>query len=281
MAKLQDLPPTLQRVNTGLRVGVYPSSDPLCEIELHRATQGSTGTFSVLSRWSQHAGQGILQFDDRVPDDGLTRYYKAKSVRSGYTDSTFTPPVSGKPTLLTLNQTATPPLSGTPIGVSGWLSTAATWRVGSPGTPASVTKKIRIPHAEFVPESAAESYFFSLGYLRPNTANTVLTCRGAAVLPKGVTVTAVRARMYRTSATNDSAQCAFVRLNDDGTQTSVATVSHAGTGWATAAATGLSQLVGDEGYVLETQLLGKAAVTDARLMWAELEYTMPSYDKGY
>lgn len=154
-------------------------------------------------------------------------------------------------------------------------------KFGTVASPAALAKTIRIPHTELLPESPAESFFVTNGFTRPNTANTVVTLRGAVVLPKGVTITAARARMYRQSATNDIAACAFVRINDDGTTTGLVTISHSGTGWNTNSQTlGTPQVVGDQAYSIEVQMRGQAAVTDARFMWLEVDYDVPDYSVG-
>jgi hypothetical protein len=160
-----------------------------------------------------------------------------------------------------------------------FIASSKTVKVGTVASPASLSKTLRIPHTELLPESSAQSWFVLNAFTRPNTANVVVILRGAVVLPKGVTITDVAARMYRQSSTNDQAACAVVRINDDGTTTGLATINHSGTGWNTNSQS-VSQLVGDEAYSIEVQLRGQAAVTDARFMWLEITYTMPSYDKG-
>jgi len=40
-------------------------------------------------------------------------------------------------------------------------------------------------------------------------------------------------------------------------------------------------VVGDEHYVVNVELTSTSFFTDARWVWCEIDYTMPSYDKAY
>lgn len=158
-----------------------------------------------------------------------------------------------------------------------FLDAAKRVRFGTVDAPASITKTVRFPAAELVPLNDSQQWSFQNGVLRPGAAATTLDAFGALVLPKGATITTIRARMYRQDTGADNASCALVRLNDDGTNTGLGTVNHgASSGWRTDEVTlGTPQLVGDEAYTVSVQLRGAAAALDARFLWAEVVYTVP------
>jgi hypothetical protein len=154
-----------------------------------------------------------------------------------------------------------------------YLLSTKTVKVGTVASPASITKTIRIPHPELVPVQDVQAWEFAIEYVRPRVAGTLgMFC--SVVLPKGVTITNFRVRHYR----NDTGDQATASLNRDLTQ--IAQNNHNSTGWLTQTAS-LSQVVGDEAYTVEVFLWAVGTAADARHAWIELDYTMPSYDKGY
>jgi len=308
------LPATYARERTlsPARVGgleiVFSPADPTFEVEIQRTVDNGAGAPNVGAAVSIVVLPPIpltgSTYFDKLPVDGVKRFYRLRHTRKGWTDGAWSNWTAGKVPAPDTRGGKEPVAIG-PGGIprsypfsDGKFALAAadaagrelddhvfivsgkTLKVGTVAAPASLTKTLRVPHTELIPESSAQSWFVTNSFTRPNTANTVVVLRGALVLPKGVTIIAARARMYRQNSGTDSAACAVVRINDDGTNTALATINHSGTGWNTNASSVLSQLVGDDAYSIEVQLLGVSAVTDARFMWVELDYTMPSYDKG-
>jgi hypothetical protein len=159
-----------------------------------------------------------------------------------------------------------------------FVSDTKTVKVGTVASPSVKTKTIRIPAQECVPSVNTEIWFIGGSYL---TSNDLNECDMVAslVMPKGVTLTKVRARMYR-NAVGDLAVTTVVRSDDTGAQTAIATLTHNTTGWQTVEAT-LSQLIGDEMYTLIVNVDPVASTADARFLWFEAEYTMPDYSKSY
>jgi len=158
-----------------------------------------------------------------------------------------------------------------------FVSDTKTVKVGTVASPSAITKLLRIPHCELVPAASGTASQFASGYAAPGTNSTFTVFRGSVVLPKGVTITAHRFRGYR-NAVGDIATVTLERINTNDTVTALNTLTHATTGWATTS-NSLSQLVGDEGYLVTVNLQGVVAL-DARYAWYEIDYTMPSYDKG-
>jgi hypothetical protein len=162
-----------------------------------------------------------------------------------------------------------------------YVLSTKTLRVGTVASPSTITKTIRIPCHEFVPEVEDKTWKYDLGIVRPDTAAVLTIFRAPCVLPKGVTIVAARARLYRDNTDpDDAAEVLLYRMVNDESATLLIALTHATTGWATVSGSA-SQLVGDEFYTLQCELTGGDAFLHARMAWVEVDYTMPSYDKGY
>lgn len=85
-------PPDVQRDLTGIPLALY-ASDPAFEIGIEMATDAA---FTLNVRTDRVLGTHTL-YIDRLPDDGITRYYRIRHVRAGYTDSAWTSAVAGVP----------------------------------------------------------------------------------------------------------------------------------------------------------------------------------------
>ncbi len=142
----------------------------------------------------------------------------------------------------------------------------------------TLTKTLTIPFGELIPESDLTQWLiFTTGYIGSRLLNVQQIFWGSVVLPRGVTITAVRARVYRNAA-GDMADVLLWRS----TSTSATTLAHltGATGGWTVQSASLSDLVGTEEYYIEVDLLATASLADARFAFVEIDYTMPSYDKG-
>ncbi len=160
-----------------------------------------------------------------------------------------------------------------------FIASSKTLKVGTVASPASLTKTLRIPCSEIVPVDDTQPFvIFSGGvYIANRTANNQIVIECSVVLPVGVMITAFRAR-FRLNAVSDTANAVLYRLASDAA-TSIATLTSVTTGWATLSAS-LSQLVSTGQHFSVEVTLNGANAQDGRLGWVELDYTMPSYDKG-
>ncbi len=143
---------------------------------------------------------------------------------------------------------------------------------------ASVTKSIRVPFTGLVPSLNTGTWNYTSASLHPNDVSNQ-TYRGTTLIPKGATITNFSARLNR-AAVADFALAFLNRVSDTPSSTTIASVQHATTGWATLSAS-LSQLVGDEAYVWGVQLIPTNLSTDAAVAWVELTYTVPNYSATY
>jgi hypothetical protein len=161
-----------------------------------------------------------------------------------------------------------------------FISNTKTVKVGTVASPSAITKLLRIPHGEFVLTSTAQNLVFDFGRIFYNGGGAVDQKAIASILvPKGVTITKIKAHMFR-NAVGDKAEVEFRRNAATGsTTTLLATLTHSTTGNQTVEASLTEGPVGDNTYLAWLKLQG-AAAGDASLSWLELEYTMPSYDKG-
>ncbi len=175
------------------------------------------------------------------------------------------------------------------------LESEISWRVGyldansdqkyigntlNTGNLAANTKTLRLSFSSMAPFDDATTWKF-VGPSLYLSANGILgsTFVGTVVLPKGVEIVGFRARMKRTDGTNDLAVVYLNRVNDDGaTLTTLATLTHAGTGWITYENTSLSDVVDDEAYLV-TVVLDPGALSgndDCGFLWSEIDYITPS-----
>lgn len=165
-------------------------------------------------------------------------------------------------------------------GSSPHIADTETVVVGQKGALSSISKTIRIPYGQMLPRF--DSGWRLDSYAHPKTAASNIQFDGSVVLPKGVTVTGFRVRTYRQN-TGDFAEAKLFRSDDSAALTTLATLTHATTGWATLADTSLNDAVGNDVYYINVSLTvaGGGADFDARFLWTEIDYDMPSYDKGY
>jgi hypothetical protein len=165
-----------------------------------------------------------------------------------------------------------------------YVSPTATVAVGSVAAPSHLTKTLRVPYAETVP--LLSSYAWVYGNQGPwvtpaDNSTAALAIVGTLVLPAGVTITAVRARMHR-SAVGDLAEFVFYRGNNDDTQSILSTLTHSTTGWQTVSAV-LNELTSELKQYFYTVVLQKAAAATpntVRYQWMEVDYNMPDYSRA-
>jgi hypothetical protein len=160
-----------------------------------------------------------------------------------------------------------------------FISASKTLKVGTVASPSAITKTIIVPFGEMIPETNTTTWLcFTTGYITANTVNVTQNFYASVVLPRGVTVTVIRGKVYRNAAGDT---CTVTLLRSTSTSaTTLATLTAATGGWTTQSAS-ISDLVGTEEYYIFVAIKGSTSITDARFGWFELDYTMPDYSKGY
>lgn len=155
-----------------------------------------------------------------------------------------------------------------------------TLKIGTVASPSTIAKTIRFHHAELVPLTNSTTWIYADVFVVPGTANVNAQFQCPVVIPKGVTITKIRARMYKENS-GDTATATLKSVASD-TATSQDTVTLTATQtWTTVEGSTLSLLVGSESYTIFVSLTGVSANNHARFQFFEIDYTIPSYDKGY
>ena len=97
-----DITQTQLAVSTGIVVIVFGAQDQVAGGVIERADDngsGSAGTFAPVGTFNVIAPSGT-PYIDPLPMDGAYRYYRAKHVRSGFTDSDYTATARARPDVI-------------------------------------------------------------------------------------------------------------------------------------------------------------------------------------
>lgn len=283
---------TLRLAQSGIVVGVTPSTgSPRFRIELQVSTQSSTASTAWQSAFLNPT-TAQYQYTFLAPLSTRTFYFRARHLLDGYSNGPFTGTVSAKPGLLPIIVQPLMPLlnSKSNVEVLGgdiWLSSSKTAKVGTQQTTGTITKTLRINYGEFVPFSNLVSWVYSnnLG-LSNNSIAAAQQLVAPLLLPPGVQMTNVRARLYRgTTTVSSTAKLEFVRVTD-GADTTAApsatifkTLTHATKGYKTLS-TGTTQIVNSTQSFNVLLTLRSTVLSGARLSWVEIDYKMGTYIKA-
>lgn len=275
--------------SAGVTVEVYPSTVRGLKIELQSATANST----VSSAWGSHifgpsTAEGALRYTVPLPESTRLYYFKARHpAGNGYSAGPFLPTISARPKITPdiirpfMMQMTYQGNVEVPSGSDVYASSSRTIKVGTQVTAGTITKTLRFPHGELVAETSSTLFALVDEYIRGSSIGNDNKFYGSIVVPRGVTITAFRARIYSDTFASDTVSINFRRVNGDGTSTSLATVAtDADATWQTKAAS-VTETVDDETYVIRVTLHPVGIADHARFAWAEIDYTMPSYDKAY
>ncbi len=143
-----------------------------------------------------------------------------------------------------------------------------------------VDKILKIPPAGFDGISSALPYdVINRWYLfSDNTGPSNTDVKAEVVLPPGVTITDLSARLYRAN-TSTTASLTLFRITDLAS-TVVASVTHVSTGWITGS-TSVSELVqSGRSYYAQVTLDDDTLKDEARLGWIEIGYSVPSFEEA-
>jgi len=275
-------------VPTGIEIGLFPSTQRRLSMELQASTVGSTAS----SVWTSVAipaprPGGVMTYRYNIPMSTRRYYFRARhGAQEGLSDGAFTAKVSAKPVYLVDYMPPHPMVNAIGNvevpGANILISSGNTPKVGSQNTTSYITKVLRVQAYQLLPSNDTIDYQLLNGYISARSATTGTKSYWSWVpIPKGVTLTKLEGRHFRSSTTSPlTATFGLRRLTNDATLTVLGTDPiHSGSTWLTQNTT-FSQLVGDESYLLLVSLRSSAVATNARFQWAEITYRMPSYDKG-
>lgn len=266
---------------TGVVVALSPTSDPTHQIQLERANGSSTGTFQTVAVLAGQVGPGQYPtYTDVLPDDGVTRVYRAKAVKQGYTDGAYTALLKAKPAIIPEGATVQTPITGHKITSNISLSTAAKLQYGSADVTTNYTKSALYPPSFLVPKTQATKWSYSSqGYLWPNTTTGTQTYIAPVYLPPGTKLgtmtlwgakrhsgTIVKAVLTGTDFTELTATYCTLTLTTSGdTVTSTA-------------ASGVT-IFGGNRYNWTITLKTTGGSTDGQFKLLTMEYLVPDYAK--
>lgn len=299
MAKYPPLDPERPaRLIYGVGFWVTPT-DPQQPVDIERAPDSGgspdTGAAETIVEQRVFSRRGGLVLDP-LPGDNTFRHYRFRHAFPGATPGAWSAWVKARPDIFDEDLSSIYPLrreqpmadggyalrAGDAVGKEAFddlfVGDTKTLKVGTAGSPSVLSKTVRVGYGELLPASSSTLWGTSTGYIHAGGAGSH-KFYASVVLPAGVTITDVAARLYKNGAP-DVVSATLYRVGDSGTWTSIASMIYSGgSGWATAAAT-LSELVGANAYVIEVDLQPNATGTDARFAWYDITYDMPSYDKG-
>lgn len=251
---------------TGIVVQLVPGN-PFYGVQLQMAPDsgGSPGTYSDLHYWpgGAYAHEGIVH-PEPLPIDDAYRWFRARHKEKGFTDGNWTTAIKSKPMLV---KKISPPLA------QQYLSLNAQGLLTKTGTPAPVTKTLRLGAGMFLPVSDVQTWTNTQGILTTNITAASRFFEGWFLLPQGSTIIKTRLRAYR-QTTSDIAICQLRRCTDTGGLTGIVTLTHDTTGWQTKESSTLSEVVGAEHYITTLELKAASAEPDARFLYYEVDYTV-------
>lgn len=305
---------------SGVMLNLVPTDISL-RLQVQRTSELSTGGAASTAAVDlvelppvPEAGQTYL---DSLPLDGARRFYRSRHTGDGVDASTWTEwttghkPVSlGQQELLTgVSSLSVYPVkrdrkmddgyyaiaasntTGSEFRADIYLPSTYVINVGTTGTPATITKRIRIPASEFLVASSTYVYLQSAGSIQSGTlaatSTQLLSLTAPALVPLGITLTEISAALYATS-TAVTASVTVSRLDstnpDNGSALASLSWSTNGgstTGWQFPTAS-LSQVATSSGYFhFGGSIQNPSATAEGRIGYLEFTYTMPSYDRGY
>jgi|GEM_PF-4668016 len=277
------------RVQSGVIIGLKPSTGTRYRIELQRSTVNSTASSKWTSFFLDPTSQQFT-YRDNLPLSTRSYFYRARQYGAGSTNSSFSLVVSAKPARFpdvwkSLNLPHNNLGNVEVLGGNVWVSSAKTMKVGQELSTGTLTKTLRINFGEFIPDSNASAWQYSDsdGLMTKTTA--ALLARAPILLPPGVQLTNFRARLYRATTAAPSTAKAFIIELTDGADTTAAgtgavlkTMTHITKGYKTLS-TGVSITMDPtKSYNLEV-LLKSAVLSGGRVSWMELDYKMQTYAK--
>jgi len=277
-------------LSAGVTVEIYPSTVRGLSVEVQNATANSTASSVWGSVILPPSSAASLRYTIPLTNSTQLVYVRARHpAQAGYSAGAFTPVISGRPQISPdIQPRILPQLTyqgnvEVPSGADVFVSSSKTIKVGTQPTTGTITKTVRIGVGELVPVDQNVTYGISAvtGDLRPGTAGTASGHCAAVLLPKGATITKGRVRHFRqNNTTADFSVWDLRKVTDTPTVSTLVSFTHATSGWVTTTGTlGTPQVVGAEAYLFSGSLRGNASINNARYLWAEIEYTMPSYSK--
>lgn len=294
MALPGSLTTAFRRTETGIILGIHPSTARNFAIEVRRSTQSSTSSTTWVTEHLDPSS-GFVQYRVPLPLSTRRYYFQARHTGLGYSAGNYTPIVSAMPVKFPLI-VSVPILRGKNAAVeipkgNVWLTSAQTIKVGTLATTGTITKSLRFAGHEFAAATTATKWVRSnAGLAIPQSgAGSTHSFWGVFFFPPGVTLTSCTLEGERRLATSKS----FVKLvayrQFHGFATTWFTITLAQTtgvlSFTDTGSSALSQAITSTGIVARLDIFrasgaGSSQTSNARAHAVTWKYKMPSYDKG-
>jgi len=206
---------TLTQPKYGITVGIYPSSNPSFDVELQRGISTSATPSLVAptsSRFSQIAVLGVINggarvdYQDGLPQSNQFYWYRARSIRDGWTPSAFTTAVNAQSGIIPASIPGAIPFTGRPINTELRLTTAAVLQIASTAgsTAGFITKTITFSGGQFqsqtstgkVTRGTSTSGTVTLGAIQCSSVGGQ-TCVGFIPMPPNAVITQLTGECVR------------------------------------------------------------------------------------
>lgn len=303
------------RLVYGIVLAITPT-DSTQLVELHRQgdSAGSPDGNDVLVDSRLYRKSGDV-FVDALPNDNVKRWYRWRHVlNAGETVGTYTAWVFARPALMpatfptvqamVVNDRALAMTDGsTSLAATDaagqnatsdvYIGSAHTVIVGTAASPSSLTKKMRFQAYEFVPRDSTIAWAYGAlpnagpvnpdGALKSAAMGVTTEYEAPLPFPIGVTLTNLAVNAKTRSAPNSTCKVQIWKADNGGGMTNLVTVTvSAGGGFYNIGNGALSELTdSSHSYYAYCTADAPVAAGDTMMLWIEITYTMPSYDKGY
>lgn len=290
----------LTHPQTGITVGVYPSSDPAYDIQLYRAasTKSGAGPTSVpaSSKFSELATLGVINgaarvsYVDPLPLSNTLWWYKARSVRTNVaTPSAFTTAVVAQAATLPTTAPGAIPWGGRPVNIGLKFTTVAQINVvSSSGGTGKLNKTIRFPAAMMSPGRSGGKFILgssgtAVPVLDPGTSSGSQEFILPYLMPRGATVTAWRVQYLRFKP-GGTATFRLAKVSSSGGYSVLKSINGAtGSFRSTGSSTVSYTYTTGGGYLLADISLQRAGglLNLVGLYWTEVDYYISRYDHSH
>lgn len=274
-------PPNQQvPIEYGAYVSVAPRSEFYgTEIELSTASSAASTAWRNYERRDASAGQQVW-YRVVTPNDGKTRYVRARHWSPGFLAGAWFPSTSSTATVsftpTKLPETLPP---GAQVLFDGGGIRSTDIKPGVPGQSTTLTKTHRFGAQAFTPGSTANASFDkSVAFLRPATTGAAISMFTAVPFVRNSVITRIRMQAFK-GTTSDSVGVLFRESDTTGLVATLKTLTSTSTGWNIVQSSAMSVAVSSAVvHFFNAQLTANSTdINNASLLYVEYDYTVTDY----
>lgn len=287
----------------GIWLRMHPATSASFGIELQRARDNSGSPYTSTLKTIAELPAGNVDFIDSMAQPDEKFHYRSRHIQSGFTNGAFTTwACAGAVVIQSASATMDTPEDKTKdsrvldemfriVGVefeatalaAGVLTLSTQVGASDSGLPvqtstggaSTITKTIRFNPSAFIARTSTMAYTITAMYLEATT--DITNFRAPLLLPSSATLTGVNIRGLKDS-TADTVGITVAKSSSEGSSENLGNITQAATGWVTTTGS-FNEAIADTAYDLQLTLK-KTAAGPARFLWAEVEYTIDSYEKA-